>query len=485
MQPDDTTLPEPSLPNPARRAFLQRGGLAAAGIMIVPRHVLGGPGFVAPSDKLDIAAVGAGGKGMVNLTQSWNNGTDNIAVLCDVDDRQARAAREKWPQARYYTDYRQMLEKEARKIDAVIVSTPDHMHAPIALAAMQLGKHVYVEKPLTHSIAEARQLTEAAKKYKVVTQMGNQGSSGDDTRNIETWIRGGLIGDVHTVHCWTNRPVWPQGIATPAEKQAVPEGVNWDLWLGVAPARGYHEAYMPFRWRGWWDFGTGALGDMACHIMDVPFRALQLGYPEAVECSVGSVYADFFKEASLQDSCPPSSIIHFKFPARGNMPALSFTWYDGGLLPKRPAELKPDEPMGDRDGGMIFEGTKGKLMAGMWGKLPMLLPTSSMQTTTLPAAKQPFVTGGPAGHQQQWVQACKKGRGAYTSSPFSIAGPLTETVLMGNLAVRSYNYREPKADGQGFSYPGRKQLQWDGANMRITNLDLANQFVKRDYRTGW
>jgi hypothetical protein len=167
------------------------------------------------------------------------------------------------------------------------------------------------------------------------------------------------------------------------------------------------------------------------------------------------------------------------------MPALNFTWYDGGLLPKRPEELKPDEPMGDRDGGMIFEGTKGKLMAGMWGKLPTLLPTSSMQTTTLPAAKQPFVTGGPAGHQQQWVQACKRGRGAYTSSPFSIAGPLTETVLMGNLAVRSYNYREPRADGQGFSYPGRKQLQWDGANMRITNLDLANQFVKRDYRTGW
>jgi hypothetical protein len=242
---------------------------------------------------------------------------------------------------------------------------------------------------------------------------------------------------------------------------------------------------MPFRWRGWTDFGTGALGDMACHIMDVPFRALQLGYPETVECSVSTVFSDYFKEASLPESFPPSSIIHLKFPARGKMPALNFTWYDGGLLPKRPDELKPDEPMGDQDGGMIFEGTKGKLLAGMWGKLPTLLPTSAMQSTTLPPAKLPFVEGGPAGHQQQWVKACKKGYGAYTSSPFEIAGPLTETVLMGNLAVRGYNYREPKADGQGFSYPGRKQLHWDGKAMRITNLDLANQFITRDYRTGW
>jgi hypothetical protein len=243
-----------------------------------------------------------------------------------------------------------MLEKEARKIDAVIVSTPDHMHAPIALAAMQLGKHVYVEKPLTHNIAEARQLTEAAKRYKVVTQMGNQGSSGDDTRNIETWVQGGVIGDVHTVHCWTNRPVWPQGVATPTEKQAVPEGVNWDLWLGVAPARAYHEAYMPFRWRGWWEFGTGALGDMACHIMDVPFRALQLGYPEAVECSVSTVYADFFKEASLQDSCPPSSIIHFKFPARGKCPPWLYLVRRGAVAqtPRRTEARRTDGRPGRR-----------------------------------------------------------------------------------------------------------------------------------------
>jgi predicted dehydrogenase len=213
----------------SRRVFLQTGAVAAAGIVIVPRHVLGGKGYVPPSDKLNIAAIGAGGKGMVNITQSYNNGSDNIAVLCDVDDRQAKEARQKWPGARYHKDYRIMLEKENKNIDAVIVSTPDHMHFPMAMAAMQLGKHVYVEKPLTHDIYEARMLTEAAKKYKTVTQMGNQGSSGDDTRKIETWIQQGLIGDVHTVHTWTNRPVWPQGVPTPREKMPVPEGVAWDL----------------------------------------------------------------------------------------------------------------------------------------------------------------------------------------------------------------------------------------------------------------
>lgn len=467
-----------------RRSFLQRAALAT-GVMIVPRYVLGGKGYIAPSDQLNIAAIGAGGKGMYNLTQAYNNGSDNIVVLCDVDDRQSTEAREKWPKAKYYKDFRKMLENEARNIDAVIVSTPDHMHAVIAMAAMQLGKHVYVEKPLTHNISEARQLTEAAQKYRVVTQMGNQGSSGDDTRKIETWIQQGILGDVHTVHCWTNRPVWPQGIPAPKVKQPVPEGVDWNLWVGVAPFRGYHEVFMPFRWRGWWDYGTGALGDMGCHIMDVPFRALKLGYPEAVTCSVSTVYEDFFKEAYLPESCPPASVVHLKFPARENMPALHFSWYDGGILPKRPEELKPDEPMGDWDGGMIFEGTKGKLMAGMWGKNPTLLPTSTMEGADLPPADKPFVEGGPEGHQQQWVKACKEGYGAYTSSPFEIAGPLTETVIMGNLAVRSYNYRVPNADGNGYHFPGRKELLWDGAHMKITNFDEANAFVKREYRTGW
>jgi predicted dehydrogenase len=469
----------------SRRAFLKNTALTAAGFMIVPRHVLGGKGYVSPSDKLNIAAIGAGGKGIFNITQSFNNGTDNIVALCDVDDRQAKEARQKWPNATYSKDYRKLLDKQAKNFDAVIVSTPDHMHAPIAMAAMQLGKHVYVEKPLTHDIYEARMLTDAAKRYKVVTQMGNQGSSGDDTRKIETWIQQGLIGDVHTVHTWTNRPVWPQGVPTPKEKMPVPNEVEWDLWLGTAPFRDYHSAYMPFRWRGWWDFGTGALGDMGCHIMDVPFRALKLNYPESVECSVGSVYTDFFQEAHYPDSCPPSSVIYLKFPAKDNMQAVNFSWSDGGILPKRPDELLPDEPMGDGDGGMIFEGTKGKLIAGMWGRKPMLLPSSKMKEMTLPASTIPYVEGGPEGHQQQWVKACKKGYGTYTSSPFDTAGPLTETILMGNLAVRSYHHQQANADGKGFSYPGRKKLLWNGQNMKISNFDMANKFVKREYRQGW
>lgn len=466
-----------------RRSFLSRTAATAAGLLIVPRHVLGGPGFVAPSDRLNIAAIGAGGKGIVNITNSWNGGTDNIVALVDVDERQAKEAREKWPDAHFYHDYRVMLDREKDHIDAVIVSTPDHMHAVQALAAMELGKHVYCEKPLTHDIWEARQLTEAARRHRVVTQMGNQGSSGDSTRLIETWIQDGVIGDVARVHVWTNRPVWPQGIPTPQETEPVPPEVKWDLWLGTAPVRGYNSIYLPANWRGWRDFGTGALGDMGCHLIDVPFRALQLGYPVAVEASVGAVWNGFFEEAYTPDSFPPASKIHIQFPARGQMPEVELVWYDGGIQPKRPEELLPDEPMGEWDGGMIFEGTKGKLMAGMFGRNPTLLPTRRMQEVELPPSKYPLVEGGEDGHQQQWVRAAKEGYGAYTSSGFDAAGPLTETVLMGNLALASHLHR--RAEGDGYVYDGRKQLLWDGASMRVTNFEPANQFVRRSYRTGW
>lgn len=463
----------------SRRKFIRDTSFGAAGFFIVPRHVLG-KGFISPSDKLNIAAIGAGGKGIVNLTNSWNNGADNIFALCDVDDRQAKEARTKWPKASYYKDYREMLSKEGKSIDAVIISTPDHMHYVQTIAAMEIGKHVYTEKPLTHDIAEARLLTEAEQKYKVVTQMGNQGSSGDDTRKIETWVQDGLIGDITTVHVWTNRPTWPQGIPTPTEKQPIPAEVAWDLWLGTAPFREFNNIYLPANWRGWWDYGTGALGDMGCHFMDVPFRALKLGYPEAVECSVGSVYTGFFQEANYPDSCPPSAKIHIQFPARAKMPAVEMIWYDGGIKPKRPVELLPDEEMAEWDGGIIFEGTKGKIMAGLFGRNPTLLPTRLMKEVSLPKPKQPLVPGGWDGHQAQWTAACKKGWGAYTSSPFSMAGPLTETVLMGNLATRSYMHRE--GSGANFRYNGRKKLLWDGQQMRITNFEAANQFVKRVYR---
>ncbi|WP_153800742.1 Gfo/Idh/MocA family protein [Foetidibacter luteolus] len=467
----------------SRRHFLRNTTLASAGFFIVPRHVLG-KGYIAPSDKLNIAAIGAGGKAEVNLANSWNNGSDNIVALCDVDDRQAANSRKKYAKATYYRDFRVMLEKENKNIDAVIVSPPDHTHAVAVVAAMQLGKHIYCEKPLTHDIYEARILTQAAEKYKVVTQMGNQGSSGDDTRLIETWVQEGVIGDVHTVHVWTNRPTWPQGIPTPTGKFAVPKEVDWDLWLGTAPYRDFNPTYLPAIWRGWSDFGTGSLGDMGCHFIDVPYRALQLKYPVAVETSVGSVYSGFFKEEIYNDSYPPSSKTHIQFPARGSMPPVEMIWYDGGIKPKRPEELLPDEPMGEWDGGIIFEGTKGKLMAGLFGRNATLLPTKLMKETTLPASKYPFVEGGSDGHQQQWVKACKKGFGTYTSSSFDKSGPLTETVLMGNLAVRSYNYQEKNSKGE-IHYPGRKKLLWDGENMRITNFEPANQFVKRAYRGSW
>lgn len=314
--------------------------------------------------------------------------------------------------------------------------------------------------------------------------MGNQGSSGPDTRNVETWIQAGVIGDVHAVHVWTNRPTWPQGIPTPTGKFDIPKELDWDLWLGTAPARDFNPIYLPAIWRGWSDFGTGSLGDMGCHFIDVPYRALQLKYPISVECSVGSVYSGFFKEEIYTDSYPPSSVTTIQFPARDAMGPVKLIWYDGGIKPQRPDELLPDEPLAEWDGGMIFEGSKGKMMAGLFGRNATLLPTATMKTANLPKSKFPFVENGSEGHQQQWVKACKQGYGAYTSSSFDKSGPLAETVLMGNLAVRSYNYRE--SDGKnGFIYPGRKKLLWDGPNMRITNFEPANAFVKRNYRSGW
>ena len=455
---------------------------SVASFTIVPRSVLGGKGFIAPSDKLNIAAIGAGGKGQVNINHAYNEGTDNIVALCDVDDRRSIKMREKFPKAKYYRDYRRLLEKENKDIDAVLISTPDHMHAIMAMACMENGKHIYVEKPLTHDIQEARMLTEAAVKYQIVTQMGNQGSSGDDTRLIQTWIQDGIIGDVKRVHVWTNRPVWPQGIPTPQGDFKIPKELDWDLWLGTAPERNFNPIYVPANWRGWTEFGTGALGDMGCHFMDVPFMALKLGYPEAVECSVGSVYEGFFKEVFYTDSYPPSCKIHIQFPARSGMPPAEMIWYDGGIKPKRPEELRPDQEMADWDGGMIFEGTKAKLMAGLFGTNPTFLPGEKINRSELPSSSIALVDGGRDGHQQQWVKACKAGYGTYTSSSFDISGPLTETVLMGNLAVRSYNYQK---DRDSRDFPGRKKLLWDGAKMEITNFPIANQFVRRTYREGW
>lgn len=468
----------------SRRNFIRNTALAAGGFFIVPRNVLGGKGFTAPSDQLTVAAIGVGGKGRANLELSTLKGGARIVALCDVDDRQAVWARNKFPSAKYYHDFREMYQHEKDNFDAVIISTPDHMHAVQAIPAMKMGKHIYLEKPLTHDIYEARLLTQAAAKYQLVTQMGNQGSSGKDTRAVETWVQKGLIGKVHTVHVWTNRPVWPQGIIRPEGNFTIPKEVNWDLWLGTAPQKNYFPNLLPANWRGWVDYGTGSLGDMGCHFLDVPYRALQLGYPTAVECSVGSVYSGFFQEMHHDESYPPSAKIHLQFENKLHDTAVEIIWYDGGIKPKRPAELLPDEALGELDGGIIFEGTHGKIMAGLFGRNPTLLPTAKMKDIQLPPIEKPLVEGGWDGHQQQWVDACKIGYGAYTSSPFETAGPLTETVLMGNLGILSYNYRE-KTTGGGYTYPGRKQLLWDGNAMKITNFEPANRYVRREYRGKW
>lgn len=464
----------------SRRNFIKATGVSALGFFIMPRHVLG-KGFIAPSDTLYIAGIGVGGKGTSDLTGFAESPNAKIIALADVDENQAKESRKNFPKAKFYFDFREMLDKEGKGIDAVSVSTPDHTHAVAAMAAMQRGKHVYVQKPLTYSIYESRMLTEAAAKYKVVTQMGNQHASDEPVRQMKEWIDAGLIGDVTRVYAWTNRPVWPQGIPTPTGKHQVPKGLNWDLWLGPAAYADYNPAYHPFNWRGWWPYGTGALGDMGCHILDAPFRILPIDFPTEVECSTTTIWADFFKEADYPDSCPASSIIHLKFPRKDGKGDIKLTWMDGGLLPETPEEMELDEPLGVKwDQGVIFHGTKGK-MIGNYFTNPVLLPTKRMNEVTLPPKTLPRV---PEGHYVQWVNACMKGYGnGVVSSPFEFAGPFTEAVLMGNLALRSYQLRVKNKDG--YSYPGRKKLLWDAKNMRITNFEEANQFVKREYRKGW
>jgi predicted dehydrogenase len=470
----------------SRRNFIRNSALAATGFFIVPRHVLG-RGFTAPSDKLVVAGIGAGGKGNSDLNEFFKSGKAEIGFLCDVDDRQSVESRKRFPKAKYYKDFREMLSKEAKSIDAVSVSTPDHTHAVAAMAAMQLNKHVYVQKPLTHDIYEARMLTQAAHRYKVVTQMGNQGSSGDGVRQLQNWYQAGTIGDVHTIYCYTDRPIWPQGVGRPGNIDPVPAGLDFDLWLGTAPKRDYFEGILPFNWRGWWDYGTGALGDMACHIMSPAFAVLGLGYPVSAECSVATKYIENWNKAYYPESGPISSHITLTFKGQNGKPDVQLHWMDGGIQPTRPEELGANEQMGDGGNGILFLGTKGKMMAGTYAINPQLLPTTRTKEVVVPQTVA-RVKNGEGGHYAAWVEAAMAGYGSQQakalSSHFDIAGPLTESVLMGNLAIRSYDIR--KKHGDDFDYPGRNiKLLWDGANMKITNFDEANQFVKRTYREGW
>ena len=458
----------------SRRAFV--GGVAAAAtVMIVPRRVLGGPGYQAPSDTVNIATVGyVHGMGTSNTNACAK---ENVVALCDVDESEAATRSlerskilERFPNAVRYKDYRVMLEKQ-KDIDGVIVATPDHTHAAIAMAAMQLGKHVYVQKPLTRTLSEARALTEAARKYKVVSQMGNQGHSGEGVRLIEEWIADGAIGKVHEVHCWTNRPIWPQGMPRPIDTPVAPIGLDWDLWIGPAPLRPYHRAYHPFSWRSWLDFGCGALGDMACHVMDASYSALKLGYPSSVVASLAVQVIEVprpdgqpaSRRLDYKDSFPPATVVHYTFPARSKKyPELKLHWYDGGILPERPPELEPDRRL--PESGTIFVGEKGKLMCETYSESPRLIPERRMQAYKRPKKTIPRVVGG---HEQNWIDAIK-GKTAAVST-FDYSGPFTETVLLGNLAI---------------AFPGTRLL-WDGPNLKVTNHPEANELVQHHYREGW
>ncbi len=434
----------------SRRAFMGAATAAAAGFTIVPRQVLGGGGNTAPSERLDIAGIGVGGRGAGDIGEV---SSENIVALCDVDFRHAAGTFKKYPKARQYRDFRKMLDKEDKHIDAVVVATPDHTHAVATMMAIKMGKHVYCEKPLAHDIFEVRKLTEAAREAKVATQLGNQGQASPETRLVCEFIWDGAIGPVREVHSWCNRPISPRGMDRPKETPPVPEGLSWDLWLGTAPERPYHPCYLPFNWRGWWDFGTGVLGDIGCHQFAPIFRALKLGYPTSVEACTSGVNSE---------TAPLASIVRYEFPGRGEMPPVKLTWYDGGLMPPRPAELEDSRRYGGPDSN-LYVGDKGKMLNHR------LIPEARMKEYKKPPTTLPRSPG----HHKEWLLACKGGSPA--GSNFGVSGPMAEVVLLGNIAVRM---------GQTLYEKGLK-LYYDGPNMRITNMAEANEYIRREYRKGW
>ncbi|NJB71644.1 putative dehydrogenase [Saonia flava] len=469
-----------------RRKFIKNVAASSAAFSIVPSYVMG-KNHVPPSDTLYVSAFGVGGRGASVINDLQRTGKVKFVSFCDVDDNRAKETYQNFPDVKRYKDFRQVYKKHLKDMDAIMVATPDHTHATISLPFIREKKHAYVEKPLTHNIYEARLMTQAAKEHGVVTQMGNQGASSDGSRQAKEWIDTGVIGKVKKIDCWTNRPVWPQGVPVPTEKHRIPKELDWDLWLGPAAMRDYNSAYLPFKWRGWWDFGTGALGDMGCHIMETPFSVLDLGYPTEAEASCTTNWVGDFVEADYSASCPASSVVRLKFD-HDIHGTIDFSWSDGGIKPDLPDDLKDGETIGDSGGGTIFYGTKGIMVTDTYSQNARLLPSAQMSLFNPPAPTLTRIEGAVGGHQQNWVDACLNG--GTTSSDFAKAGPLTEAVLMGNLAIKAYQYKTLKegkklGDWDPFDYPGRRKLLWDGDNMRVTNYEKANEWVKRDYRKGW
>jgi predicted dehydrogenase len=429
-----------------RRDFLKGTAAAAATVTIIPRHALAGP-----NDKMNVACIGCSGKGG---SDSNDISGEYVIAICDADSKRFGGIARKHPGAKRYTDYRKLYDELGDKLDAVTVSTPDHNHFPATMGAIMRGKHAFCQKPLTHNIWEARAITLAARKHKVATQMGIQGHSGEGARLLVEWVRAGAIGKVHEVHYWTNRPIWPQGMGRPSKQDTVPSNLDWDAWLGPAPERPYVGGiYHPFKWRGWWDFGCGALGDIACHSMDAAFWALDLGMPDSITAESSPVN---------DESAPKWSIVTYQFPARGDMPPVKVIWHDGNKKPSRPKDLESHRKILGGIGGQLIFGDKGTIMANTYCSGPRIIPESKMQAYERPPKTLPRSPG----HMRDFVRGCKGGPAPCAN--FDFAGPLTEMVLLGNLAVRS-----------------GKPIEWDGEKMKVTSAPEANKYVMREPRKGW
>lgn len=438
-----------------RRAFIRSTGLASAFAAVLPNVMKSqAPGTLTPNNRLNVACIGVGGRGAAAVDGLKG---ENLVAFCDVDDVRAAKTYATYPNVPHFRDYRQLFDKLGNKIDAVTVSTPDHMHFPIAMAALSLGKHVMVEKPLTHTIWEARQLAKLASEKKVATVMGNQGHALEGPRLLKEWYEAGLLGEVRELYSWTDRPIWPQGVKGPDHSRfvpVVPDTFDWNLWLGVAADRAYDPAYAPTNWRGYWDFGTGALGDMGCHILDGAFHALGLDAPVRIEAISGRANGI---------SAPTSSMVVYHFAASGNRPPVKWTWYDGGLQPSLPDTLPEGRSLPDN--GTLIVGNKATALAQTYYESVRIIPETRMKELipSLPAKTIPRIQGG---HFAEWVRACKGGPAA--GSNFGYASRLTELCLLSNVAIRA-----------------RRSIEWDAANMKVTNLPSANQYITKEYRPGF
>jgi len=477
--------------------------VAAAAFSIVPRHVLGGRGFVAPSEKLTLACIGVGAQGTRVMMDFLKQPDVRVTAVCDVNressdysewdknelrDKVRRLLDDPHWGSQYtgptagrdparqivdayytknqppggaaglgrscaaYTDFRELLAKE-KDLDAAVVCTPDHWHAPISITAMKMRKHVFCQKPMTHSVYEARRMAEVARQTQVATQVAVGNAASEQTRLLCEWIWAGAIGLVRRVENWSSRPFWPQGIERPANPEPVPAGLDWDLWLGPAPERPFNHVYLPFVWRGWYDFGTGAIGDMGNYSFDTIFRVLKLAAPAAIEASSTQVFKETF---------PSASIIRFEFPARGDMPPVELNWYDGGLKPRRPIELEDGREMGEEHEGLLFVGDQGTIMCGFNGENPKLIPESRMSAFVPPPKTLPRSIG----HYREWIEAAKGGPPG--AANFEYESAVAEAVLLGNVALRA-----------------QEKLRWDTANLKVTNLPTAQALINPGYRGEW